>query len=61
MALAWRVFPSLLVVAAGLVARPALAYHEAHTTADDVRVTIDDAARARVDHALTVRVASGTL
>jgi hypothetical protein len=61
MALAWRLFPSLLILAASLVARPALAYHEAHMTADDVRVTVDDAARARVDHALTVRVVSGTL
>ncbi len=56
-----RVSAGFLVMAVLAGARPASAYREAHMTADDVRVTVDDAAVARIDHALTVRVLSGTL
>ena len=43
------------------VTGPAAAYHEAHVTADDVRIMVDGAGIAKVDHAITLRVASGTL
>ena len=44
------------------VAPPAhAAYQESHQTADDVRITVDSAGKARVEHTIRYRVVGGTL
>src|SRR5947209_17260640 len=43
------------------VGSPALAYQEAHFTGDDVRLAVDPAGRAQIEHVIRLRVASGTL
>src|SRR5258708_6502471 len=51
----------LFLCAASAVAPSARAYQEAHLRGDDVRITVDAAGHAQVEHALTYRVMSGTL
>src|SRR5690349_1245681 len=49
------------IAASPLSALAASAYQEAHMTADDVRVAVDAAGQAQIEHAISVHVVSGAL
>ncbi|MEZ4307136.1 MAG: hypothetical protein R3F14_03715 [Polyangiaceae bacterium] len=57
-----RVLPAAAVaLALAAVSRTASAWVEAHVVADDVRVTLEPDAPARVEHRITVKIAGGPL
>src|SRR5690242_7904206 len=63
MFLRYRVLPAAAATALAVasLSRPASAWVETHVVADDVRITLERDAPARVEHRITLRIAGGPL